>query len=137
MMQRGILNSSKSLYSVVRSAMSSSDSSKSSIYEFTAKDIDGVDVSLEKYRGYVCLIVNVAFWWTKAEIKKFVTEKFGVQFDMFSKINVNGPDAHPLYTFLKTRLGGTLTRSSRPTIQEIFSYDCSNGHCGRYPETFA
>lgn len=32
----------------------------SSIYEFTATDIDGNDVSLEKYRGHVCIIVNVA-----------------------------------------------------------------------------
>ncbi|KAF1383995.1 hypothetical protein PFLUV_G00137640 [Perca fluviatilis] len=34
--------------------------SAKSIYEFSAKDIDGNDVSLEKYRGYVCIIVNVA-----------------------------------------------------------------------------
>lgn len=31
-----------------------------SIYEFSATDIDGQEVSLEKYRGHVCLIVNVA-----------------------------------------------------------------------------
>jgi len=31
-----------------------------SIYEFEALDIDGNNVSLEKYRGHVCLIVNVA-----------------------------------------------------------------------------
>ncbi|CAG9762371.1 unnamed protein product [Ceutorhynchus assimilis] len=31
-----------------------------SIYEFTVKDIKGNDVSLEKYRGHVCIIVNVA-----------------------------------------------------------------------------
>lgn len=31
-----------------------------SIYEFSAKDIDGNDISLEKYRGHVCVIVNVA-----------------------------------------------------------------------------
>ncbi|KAG7456726.1 hypothetical protein MATL_G00239010 [Megalops atlanticus] len=30
------------------------------IYEFSAKDIDGNEVSLEKYRGYVCIITNVA-----------------------------------------------------------------------------
>lgn len=30
------------------------------IYEFGAKDIDGEDVSLEKYRGFVCVITNVA-----------------------------------------------------------------------------
>lgn len=32
----------------------------SSIYDFTAKDIDGKDVPLEKYRGHVAIIVNVA-----------------------------------------------------------------------------
>ncbi|XP_019761771.1 probable phospholipid hydroperoxide glutathione peroxidase isoform X2 [Dendroctonus ponderosae] len=31
-----------------------------SIYEFTVKDIKGNDVSLDKYKGHVCLIVNVA-----------------------------------------------------------------------------
>lgn len=31
-----------------------------SIYEFTMHDIDGAEVSLAKYRGQVCLIVNVA-----------------------------------------------------------------------------
>ncbi|KAF4117876.1 hypothetical protein G5714_002429 [Onychostoma macrolepis] len=34
--------------------------SAKSIYEFSAKDIDGNEVSLEKYRGYVCIITNVA-----------------------------------------------------------------------------
>ncbi|KAJ8984261.1 hypothetical protein NQ317_007493 [Molorchus minor] len=31
-----------------------------SIYEFTANNINGEIVSLEKYRGHVCIIVNVA-----------------------------------------------------------------------------
>lgn len=31
-----------------------------SIYDFTVKDIKGQPVSLEKYRGHVCIIVNVA-----------------------------------------------------------------------------
>jgi len=31
-----------------------------SIYEFTAKTIQGEEVSLEKYRGHPCIIVNVA-----------------------------------------------------------------------------
>jgi len=30
------------------------------IYGFTALDIDGNEVSLEKYRGHVCVVVNVA-----------------------------------------------------------------------------
>ncbi|XP_019867299.1 phospholipid hydroperoxide glutathione peroxidase [Aethina tumida] len=31
-----------------------------SIYEFSAKDLQGEEVSLEKYKGHVCIIVNVA-----------------------------------------------------------------------------
>ncbi|KAG5893043.1 hypothetical protein JTB14_014823 [Gonioctena quinquepunctata] len=31
-----------------------------SIYEFTANDIKGEPVSMEKYKGHVCIIVNVA-----------------------------------------------------------------------------
>ncbi len=31
-----------------------------SFYDFTVKDIDGDDVELSKYRGQVCLVVNVA-----------------------------------------------------------------------------
>lgn len=31
-----------------------------SIYDFTVKDTYGEDVSLEKYRGHVVLIVNIA-----------------------------------------------------------------------------
>jgi len=31
-----------------------------SIYDFTAKDIDGNEVSLSKYQGHVCVVVNVA-----------------------------------------------------------------------------
>jgi len=30
---------------------------------------------------------------------------YGVTFPMFSKINVNGPDAHPIYKYLKKELG--------------------------------
>lgn len=44
----------------------------------------------------------------ESEIKEFVKEKFDVEFCMFSKINVNGDNAHPLYKFLKSKLGGTL-----------------------------
>jgi cytochrome oxidase Cu insertion factor (SCO1/SenC/PrrC family) len=31
-----------------------------SFYDFHVKDIDGADVSLAKYKGAVCLVVNVA-----------------------------------------------------------------------------
>jgi len=32
----------------------------SSIFEFSAKDIDGNEVTLDKYKGKVCIVTNVA-----------------------------------------------------------------------------
>ena len=37
---------------------------------------------------------------TAEDIKKFCTSNYNVTFDMFSKIDVNGKDAAPLYKFL-------------------------------------
>jgi glutathione peroxidase len=37
---------------------------------------------------------------TEGEIKTFCETKFGVTFPMFGKIDVNGPNRHPLYAFL-------------------------------------
>jgi len=42
---------------------------------------------------------------TNAEIKKFA-EGYGVKFDMFEKIEVNGSKAHPLWVCLKEKQGG-------------------------------
>ena len=42
------------------------------------------------------------------EISNSCSLKYGVSFPMFSKIEVNGNNAHPLYKFLKTQLPGTL-----------------------------
>ena len=36
-----------------------------------------------------------------AEIGAFCEKNYGVSFPLFAKIDVNGPDAHPLYRFLK------------------------------------
>ncbi|EKX39958.1 hypothetical protein GUITHDRAFT_76021 [Guillardia theta CCMP2712] len=38
---------------------------------------------------------------TEAEIKNFVETKYNAKFPLFSKINVNGNDTHPLYKKLK------------------------------------
>ncbi len=37
------------------------------------------------------------------QIKEFCTSNYGVTFDLFSKIEVNGPDAAPLYRFLTSK----------------------------------
>ncbi|MGB8451235.1 MAG: glutathione peroxidase [Anaerocolumna sp.] len=112
------------------------------IYDFTVKDIKEEEVSLEKYKGRVVLIINSA---TKCgftpqydelqdlyekyrnedfiildfpcnqfgnqapgsneEILNFCDAKFGITFPMFSKIEVNGENAHPLFKFLVSQKG--------------------------------
>ncbi|MEG0153325.1 MAG: glutathione peroxidase [Cellulosilyticaceae bacterium] len=43
------------------------------------------------------------------EISEFCQLNYGVTFDMFEKIEVNGADAHPLYKYLKKEARGVLS----------------------------
>lgn len=115
------------------------------IYDFTVKDNQGNDLSLNKYKGKVLLIVNTATECgftpqyqgleelykkykdqgfeildfpsnqfggqapgTNTEIQNFCTARFGTTFDRFAKIDVNGENEDPLYTYLKKSQGGLL-----------------------------
>ena len=42
------------------------------------------------------------------EIGAFCQKNYGVSFPMFSKVDVNGEDAHPLFQWLRTEQGGLL-----------------------------
>jgi len=44
----------------------------------------------------------------EAEIKNFCSLTYDVDFPMFSKINVNGGDAHPLWKWMKDQKSGLL-----------------------------
>src|SRR4051794_3563409 len=44
----------------------------------------------------------------ETQIKEFCSLKYDVNFPLFSKVLVNGRNAHPLYTFLKKAKRGTL-----------------------------
>ncbi|MDO4852542.1 MAG: glutathione peroxidase [Clostridia bacterium] len=115
------------------------------LYDFTVKDTNGNDVSLEQYKGKVLLIVNTATGCgftpqyeglekmyrelnekgfeildfpcnqfgnqapgTDAEIVSFCKLKYDVSFPQFKKIEVNGANEAPLYTWLKQQKGGVL-----------------------------
>ncbi|CAL1268230.1 unnamed protein product [Larinioides sclopetarius] len=95
--------------------------SAKSIYDFSAIDIDGnenyqqLQALHEKYAesqglrilGFPCNQFGGQEPGSESEIKEFI-KKYNVQFDMFSKIDVNGGNTHPLWSYLKKKQGGTL-----------------------------
>jgi len=44
----------------------------------------------------------------EAEIATFCERSFGVSFPLFAKVDVNGPDAHPLFAWLRSERSGLL-----------------------------
>jgi glutathione peroxidase len=45
---------------------------------------------------------------TEAEIAQFCSTRYDVTFPLFAKIDVNGPNAHPLFALLKSEAPGVL-----------------------------
>jgi glutathione peroxidase len=116
-----------------------------SIYDLSAKAIDGHEQPLSAYRGKALLVVNVAskcgftpqYAGLEAlyrklgpqglvvlgfpcdqfghqepgdaeAIKSFCALNYEVSFPLFAKVEVNGPNAHPLYRELKHAAPGVL-----------------------------
>lgn len=116
-----------------------------SVYDYSARSIDGQLQSLSAWRGQALLIVNVASRCgftpqysalealyrrfrprgfavlgfpcdqfghqepaDEAEIRAFCTTQYEVSFPLFAKIDVKGPNAHPLYRYLCESLPGLL-----------------------------
>ncbi len=46
---------------------------------------------------------------TSEDIKEFCSVNFGVSFQLFEKVDVNGDNAHPLYKYLTKAKGGIIT----------------------------
>jgi glutathione peroxidase len=115
------------------------------VYEFSAKTIDGKTRKLSDYRGKVLLVVNTAsqcgftpqYKGLEAlykkykdkgfavlgfpsnqfgqqepgpddEIAEFCEMNFGVTFPLFSKVDVNGDAAHPLFKYMTSAKKGLL-----------------------------
>ena len=115
------------------------------IYEFTAKALDGKPINLQEYQGKVMLVVNTAskcgftpqFEGLQAlqskfgedklailgfpcnqfghqepgnstEIGAFCQKNYGVDFQMFEKVEVNGNAADPIFKYLTEAAPGAL-----------------------------
>uniref|UniRef100_A0AC35F7J1 Glutathione peroxidase n=1 Tax=Panagrolaimus sp. PS1159 TaxID=55785 RepID=A0AC35F7J1_9BILA len=135
-----------SLNTAARAASASAGNRPKNIYEFTATDIDGNEVSMDRYKGNIVIITNVASKcqttesnylefkalldeygprglkiaafpsdqflkeepWDEQKIKEYVQTKYNFTGDLYSKIKVNGKEAHPLFKFLQHEQEGTL-----------------------------
>jgi len=140
-----------------------------SVYDFSAKLLNGEDVSLSRWRGQVLLIVNTAsacgytpqyagledlyeqfssdgltvlafpcnqFGGQEPgnadQIAEFCANKYHVSFPIFAKIDVNGPDAHPLFQYLKQAQTGLLGTESIKWNFTKFLVDRSGTPVERY-----
>lgn len=70
---------------------------------------------------------------TASEIREFVS-KYGVAFPMFGKIDVNGPNTHPLFKFLKEEKGELLGSDIKWNFAK-FLIDADGKPVKRYPPT--
>ncbi|HAL01241.1 glutathione peroxidase [Exiguobacterium sp.] len=59
--------------------------------------------------GFPCDQFNQQEFASQEETMQFCQLNYGVTFPMFQKIDVNGPDEHPLYMFLKKEQSGLLS----------------------------
>lgn len=76
---------------------------------------EGLESMYEKYKdqglvilGFPCNQFGKQEKGNSDEIQEFCQVNYGVSFPMFEKIEVNGKDAHPMYKYLKSELGGLL-----------------------------
>jgi glutathione peroxidase len=69
----------------------------------------------------------------EAQIADFCSTRYGVTFPLFSKIEVNGPNAHPLFTQLKQGARGLLGTESIKWNFTKFLVDREGKVVERYP----
>uniref|UniRef100_A0A7R9VAW9 Glutathione peroxidase n=1 Tax=Chlamydomonas euryale TaxID=1486919 RepID=A0A7R9VAW9_9CHLO len=73
---------------------------------------------------------------SNAEIKRFAQSTYGATFPLFSKVNVNGADADPVFEFLKSQKGGLLNNDIKWNFSK-FLVSKDGKVVGRYPSTTA
>jgi len=73
----------------------------------------------------------------EAEIAQFCQLNYGVTFPIFAKIEVNGPNAHPLYQFLKSEKAGIFGTENIKWNFTKFLIDRQGNVAGRYAPSTA
>ena len=81
--------------------------------------------------GFPCNQFGAQESGSNEEIKSFAQRKYGVTFPLFSKVDVNGPGADPLFDYLKAQKGGEDVRWNFSK----FLVDREGKVVGRYPST--
>jgi glutathione peroxidase len=121
---------------------------ENNFHQFTARSLQGKEISMDTYKGKVVLVVNTASKCgltpqyeglenlytrykdeglvilgfpcnqfgnqepgSEKEIEEGCLINYGVTFPMFSKIEVNGNNEHPIYKYLKNKLPGFLGKN--------------------------
>jgi glutathione peroxidase len=140
-------------------------------FSFSARTLQGREISMDRYRGKTILVVNTAsncgltpqyeglqklyekyqekglvilgfpcnqFANQEPGDEKSISEgclvNYGVTFPMFSKIDVNGNTAHPIFKYLKRELPGTLVNSIKWNFTK-FLIDAQGKPVKRYAPT--
>jgi glutathione peroxidase-family protein len=78
--------------------------------------------------------------WGEAKIKEFAQDKYGVDFPMFSKVDVNGAREHPVYAALKRAIPSSHKRGFLKGNFNKFLVDRRGlpvGHWGKKIEPFS
>jgi glutathione peroxidase len=77
---------------------------------------EGLEALYRKYRdrgllvlGFPCDQFGHQEPGSEQDIKEFCSLNYDVSFPLFSKIEVNGPQAHPLYTYMRAEQPGIMT----------------------------
>jgi glutathione peroxidase len=102
----------------------------------------GLETIYQKYKdqglvvlGFPCNQFGGQEPGTEAEIQSFCSLTYGVSFPMFAKIDVNGTEQHPLYTYLKSQKGGLLGFDAIKWNFTKFLVDRSGQVVARYAPT--
>lgn len=83
-----------------------------------APQFEGLEKLYQKYKDHGLVILGFPCGQfanqelaDSKEIGEFCQVNYGVSFPVFGKVDVNGKDAHPVFKYLKSELGGILTDS--------------------------